>query len=132
MVTYRFALGYLLVVDSFSHRHSYCLLVYLILCPKNLTCQPPGWRSQKYSLREMWVVLHLKLEFYWLLLALRGIICFLFVFVFLFLIISESWEGRIFCTHFGMPLASLGYSVVPGIFTVRFCLYMARYLKEYF
>lgn len=54
----KFALEYPLVVDSFSPRDTYCLLVCLVLYPENLTWQLSGWgpqntARQKYRLHPI-------------------------------------------------------------------------------
>ena len=48
-----------LVIDPFSPKDSYYLLVCLILCPRNLAWQSSGWGPPKYGQAEMCVALHL-------------------------------------------------------------------------
>lgn len=58
-------------IDPLSPKDSYCLLIYLLLCPENLAWQPPGWGPSKYSQTEVEVALHLWPVSYRLLQALR-------------------------------------------------------------
>lgn len=53
-VTCEFAFWYPWVVDPFSTRDSYCLVICLVLYPRNLAWQLPDWGPQKYGWTGKW------------------------------------------------------------------------------
>lgn len=114
-----FAFGYPLVIYPFSLRAGITFVFVSFCVLRTLLGLLPGWgmqilvcevsstvrlRPQKYDQTEMWVVFHLQLGFYWLSLALRGILL-VFLSFFLFSIIFGRGcgfrEGSVFCTLFG-------------------------------
>ena len=45
-----------------GYQDSYCLLVYLVLCPENLAWQVSGQETPKYDKTDKWVDPHLQID----------------------------------------------------------------------
>ena len=93
-----------MVKDPFSPRDSYCLLIGLIFCPKNMAWQPSGWGGPRNAWTEIRVMLYLWLESHHL--AARGGNC---------LSLGEGISGHDYGSWVGI---SLVFSLVKSLGSV--------------
>lgn len=123
-----FDFGCPMVVNPFSPRNSYCLLV---LCSKILAWQMAGWGCPKFSQREMWVALHLQLRSHWRPISQENCPSHS-LFWLPSGIVSGSWEGNIFTLSLGMLLASKILFIPSGIFILSSSWNLRRHLYGFF